>query len=73
VNTPDRDDERAGAVIIDVPDGAEVTKALIRREVIVDHRPGAGIRMSPHFYNTADEIDHALATLRDIIADGVRP
>jgi kynureninase len=69
VNTPDRDDERAGAVIIDVPDGAEVTKELIRREVIVDYRPGGGIRMSPHFYNTAGEIDHAMATLQDIMAD----
>jgi len=70
VNTPDRDDERAGAVIIDVPDGHAVTQELIRREVIVDYRPDAGIRMSPHFYNTADEIDHAMATLQQIVGSG---
>lgn len=66
VNTPDADAERGGAVIIDVPNGAAVTEELMRREVIVDYRPGAGIRMAPHFYNTMDEIDHAMATLVEI-------
>ncbi len=63
LNTPLDDGERGGSVIIDVPDGAAVANELIRREVIVDHRPGAGIRMAPHFYNTETEIDHAMATL----------
>lgn len=63
LNTPERDDERGGAVIIDVPDGARVTEALIAEGVIVDHRPGAGIRMAPHFYNTDADIDHAMAVL----------
>jgi kynureninase len=68
VNTPDRDDERGGAVIIDVPNGASVCDELIRREVIVDYRPGAGIRMAPHFYNTMAEIEHAMAVLADIVS-----
>lgn len=68
VNTPDGDHERGGSVIIDVPDGAAVADELIRRGIIIDHRPGAGIRVAPHFYNTEDEIDVALATLRDIVA-----
>ena len=66
INTPERDEERGGAVIIDVPNGAAVTEELIRRDVIVDHRPGAGIRMAPHFYTTSDEIDHAMDVLADI-------
>lgn len=69
VNTPDQDDERGGAVIIDVPNGAAVARELIRREVIVDHRPGAGIRMAPHFYNTDAEIAAALATLRSVVKE----
>jgi kynureninase len=69
VNTPTSDAERAGAVIVDVPDGAAVTQELIRRNVLVDYRPGAGIRMSPHFYNTEGEIDHAMEVLRDIASD----
>jgi kynureninase len=68
VNTPEADAERGGAVIIDVPGGAAVADELIRREVIVDYRPGAGIRMAPHFYNTAEEIEHAMDTLVGIAA-----
>jgi kynureninase len=68
VNTPDRDDERGGAVIVDVPDAEAAAAELIRREVIVDYRPGAGIRMAPHFYNTGEEIDHAMESLRAIVS-----
>lgn len=67
INTPERDEERGGAVIIDVPNGAAIADELIRRDVIVDYRPGAGIRMAPHFYNTIDEIDHAMDVLADIV------
>jgi kynureninase len=66
VNTPDLDAERGGAVIIDVPNGAAVADELIRQGVIVDYRPGAGIRMAPHFYNTMGEIEHAMTTLTEI-------
>jgi kynureninase len=71
INTPDRDSERGGSVIIDVPDGKRVADELIRREVIIDYRPGAGIRIAPHFYNTEQEIDHAMNVLLEI-ATGVR-
>jgi kynureninase len=67
INTPDADAERGGAVIIDVPGGAAIAEELIRRGVIVDHRPGAGIRMAPHFYNTSEEIDDAMSVLDDIV------
>ena len=66
INTPQADHERGGSVIIDVPDGARVTDELIKRGVIVDYRPRAGIRMAPHFYNTIEEIDHAMRELCDI-------
>jgi kynureninase len=67
LNTPISDHERGGSVILDVPNGGAVADELIRRGVIVDYRPGAGIRMAPHFYNTDAEIDHAMATLREIV------
>jgi kynureninase len=67
LNTPLDDRERGGSVIIDVPDSGSVADELIRRGVIIDHRPGAGIRMAPHFYNTEQEIDHAMATLRELV------
>lgn len=67
LNTPTEDSERGGAVIIDVPNGEVVAQELLGREIIIDYRPGAGIRMAPHFYNTEEDIDRALATLDGII------
>jgi len=60
--------ERGGMVILDVPHGEAVTRELLHREVLVDYRPGAGIRLSPHFYTTDDEVRHAveqIAVIRD--------
>jgi kynureninase len=68
--TPDDPDRRGGMAILDVPHGEAVTRELLRREIIVDHRPGAGIRYSPHFYTTDDEIRHAVAETRSILATG---
>ena len=49
VRCPLSDAERGGTVAIDVPNGAEVTKELLRRSFLVDYRPGAGIRVAPAF------------------------
>ncbi|HET7292598.1 MAG TPA: aminotransferase class V-fold PLP-dependent enzyme [Vicinamibacteria bacterium] len=68
--TPARREERGGMAILDVPHGQALTKELLRREILVDHRPGAGIRFSPHFYTTDDEIRHALDEARRILDTG---
>lgn len=68
--TPDDPDRRGGMAILDVPHGEAVTRELLRREIIVDHRPGAGIRYSPHFYTTDDEVRHAVAETRAILDSG---
>ena len=73
INTPPADEERAGAVIVDVPDGYAVTQELIRRGVLVDYRPGAGIRLSPHFYNTDTDVEHAMDVLEDIVRTASSP
>jgi len=67
LNTPLDDRERGGTVILDVPEAATVADRLIERGVIIDYRPGAGIRMAPHFYNTEADIDRAMTTLRELI------
>ena len=69
-HVPERPDERGGMIILDVPHGEGVTRELLRREILVDHRPGAGIRVSPHFYTSDDEIDHALSEIRAILDAG---
>ena len=63
-------EQRGGMVILDVPHGQAVTRELLRREVIVDHRPGAGIRISPHFYTTDAEVLRAVDEIRDILDTG---
>ena len=68
--TPARREERGGMAILDVPHGQEVTKELLRRDILVDHRPGAGIRFSPHFYTADAEIRHALDEARNILDAG---
>lgn len=67
LNTPTSDAERGGSVVIDVPNGAAVTDELLRRQVIVDYRPNAGIRIAPHFYSTEDEIDRAIDTIAALV------
>ena len=67
VNTPAQSAERAGTVSVDCPHAAAVCRELLAREIIVDYRPKAGIRISPHFYNTLDECEFALAQIEDIL------
>jgi kynureninase len=68
LNTPSTDAERGGSVVLDVPNGAAVTDELLRRHVIVDYRPNAGIRIAPHFYTTEEEIDRAIETITELVA-----
>jgi kynureninase len=64
-----RDPERrAGTVAVDVPDALLVSRTLKARDFIVDYRPPVGIRISPHFYNTMDEIDRVMAEIAAITA-----
>jgi kynureninase len=70
VNTPDKPAERAGTVSVDCPHAYEVCRELIAREILVDFRPKAGVRISPHFYNTEDECDFTLAQMEEIIKTG---
>jgi kynureninase len=63
-------DRLAGTVAVNVPDGARIASALNARDFVVDYRPGVGIRLSPHFYNTMDEIDSMMREL-DAQARGV--
>jgi kynureninase len=55
VRSPLEAARRGGHVTIDVPAAQQVHEELIRRKFLVDFRPGGGIRVGPHFYNTSDE------------------
>jgi kynureninase len=50
-----------------MPSSQEVCAELLQRNILVDWRPSAGVRMSPHFYNTAQELETAIATVEEIL------
>jgi kynureninase len=63
-----RDPDRlAGTVAVNVPDALAVARTLKARDFVVDYRPPVGIRISPHFYNTLDEIERTVAEIQSIV------
>jgi kynureninase len=67
VNTPRDVEKRGGTVSIDMPDSQQVSRELLARDILVDWRPKAGVRFSPHFYNTDEEVDAAIAAVDEIL------
>jgi len=67
VNTSENPAERAGTVSIDCPHSYEVCCELLAREILVDYRPKAGVRVSPHFYNREEECDFTLDQMEGIL------
>jgi kynureninase len=55
-------EQRSAIAMIAHHDPAAAVRRLADAGIIVDSRPGY-VRVSPHFYNTTAEIDHALAVL----------
>lgn len=68
VRSPRSLEERGGTVVLDIPNGLAITNELLRREFLVDFRPGAGIRVSPHFYTKDEELDLLMAEIQRIRA-----
>ncbi len=63
VNSPTDPERRGGTVSIDWDGAAQAEEVLCERGFVIDYRPGGGIRVSPHFYNTMDEIDAIIAEM----------
>jgi kynureninase len=68
VSAPRDDARRGGTVAFDVPHAYEVAQALLARDIVIDYRPGAGIRVAPHFYTTDEELEAAVAAIDEILA-----
>ena len=67
VNTCRDPAHRGGVVTLDVPDGQRVTRELARRQILVDYRPAAGIRVAPHFYTTDEELEQTVEAIRQAV------
>ena len=70
VRSPRKAERRGGTVTVHVPEFAAVHAELTAREILCDFRPGAGIRLGPHFFTTDDEIRFAIAQIADILESG---
>ena len=67
INSPRDVNERGGSVMIDVDNGPAMVDRLAKRKVFVDCRPGVGLRISPHFFNTDEEVAEAMTILSQLI------
>jgi kynureninase len=66
VTSPRDTSARGGTITIAHEDAAAIAKELIRREFIVDYRPGAGVRISPHFYTSDEELELVVREMKII-------
>jgi kynureninase len=66
VTSPKNPSQRGGTITVWDDNAAAITKELIRREFIVDYRPGAGVRISPHFYTRDEELELVIAEMKKI-------
>ena len=57
VNTPREDDARGGTICFDFEGAERASKELNARRFFHDYRPKCGLRASPHFYTTDEEIE----------------
>ncbi len=67
VNSPRDVNQRGGSVMVYVDDGPAMVTRLNDRKVFVDCRPGVGLRVSPHFFNTDEEVREAMEILAELI------
>ena len=68
VNCPRNAAQRGGTVVVGVPSAAAVVQELAQRDILVDSRPGAGIRIAPHFYTKDEELDLTVREIKNILA-----
>jgi kynureninase len=66
VRSPRNPNDRGGVVVIDVDNGYEVVKELARRDILMDYRPGAGIRIAPHFYTKDEELEETIEAIKSM-------
>jgi kynureninase len=66
VTSPRDPGKRGGTITVWDDNAAAITKELVRREFIVDYRPGAGVRISPHFYTSDEELELVITEMKKI-------
>jgi kynureninase len=70
VASPREQARRGGTVTVHVDDFPAVHRELAAREILCDFRPGAGIRIGPHYFTSDAELEHVIDQITDIVATG---
>jgi kynureninase len=70
VNTPREDAARGGTICFDFPGAEAVSQELSRRKYFHDYRPKCGLRVSPHFYTTDEELERFMKELDAVKSAG---
>ncbi|MBE0690514.1 MAG: aminotransferase class V-fold PLP-dependent enzyme, partial [Anaerolineae bacterium] len=61
--------QRGGTVTVNPPHAYEVSRELLARDIVIDYRQNAGIRIAPHFYTSDDEIYQVMDAIAQILTD----
>jgi kynureninase len=70
VGSPRDPVRRGGTVTVRTPEFEAVHKELAERQILCDFRPDAGIRLGPHYFNTDEELRHAVGQIVEIVETG---
>ncbi len=70
IASPREPERRGGTVTVHVDEFPAVHKELSERQILCDFRPGAGIRIGPHYFNSDDELRHVVAQIGEIVETG---
>ena len=70
VMSPRDPNRRGGSVVVRTPDFPQVHAELEARDILCDFRPDAGLRIGPHFFNTDEEIELIVSSIREIVGRG---
>ena len=65
VSSPREAARRGGTVVLDVPGAEAACAALLAGDVLLDFRPGVGLRLAPHFYTRDEELELVMTRVRD--------
>ena len=61
---------RGGTVTVHVPEFEAVHAELVERQILCDFRPGAGIRLGPHYFTSDDELRQVIEQIGEIVRTG---
>ena len=70
IASPRVPEHRGGTVTVYVDDFPAVHAELAERQILCDFRPGAGIRIGPHYFTSDAELEHVVDQICEIVSTG---